>query len=546
MQNYFLRSNALGEPLVNRWYAWLMLLSPATTGLVTKNLHSKIMRSYLKNPETHKIVSKDSLMRGAPFIDFGEKQKVCEVENLLDSIESRWGYIIGFAEALEELNELMEETCDGHSLIPLYDELPEILKGYVELVYDTNSNPGFRVLEGLLYESDFYDDSAQEFSLSLVYRDDRPFVLSTPRVQESHKLMWKVPFSSPEVDTLFRAREYPISQQELEDFFARHFEDTNHNRELFWSLFEPAEQGQSPRVQLYKGDGVRIRYLGHACVLIETSGCSVLIDPIVSYGGVEGMDRYSFEDLPEKIDYVLLTHSHQDHVLLETLLQLRYKIRNIVVPKNISGSLQDPSLKLMLRKLNFENVIELDEMESFEISGGKITGLPFFGEHGDLHITSKTSFAVELLGRNMLFAADSNNLSPELYTHLSKLFPKFDVAFIGMECDGAPMSWLYGPVIGRPISRSMDQSRRLDGSDCDKAFDIISKFDCDHAYIYAMGKEPWLSYITSIEYTKKSKPLIESDKLVERCLSNSVISERLFGQKEIKLSTLNNSEVAYA
>lgn len=546
MRSYFLRPNAFGEPLVNRWYAWLMLLSPATTGLVTKNLHTKIMRSYLKNPETHKMVSKDSLMRGAPFIDFGEQQKVAEIEELLDSVESRWEHIIEFAAALEELNELMEENCDGHSLIPLYDELPNILKGYVELVYDINSNPGYRVLEGLLYESEFYDESAQEVALSILHRDDRPFVLSTPRVQENNKLMWAVPFSSPAIDTLFRAREYPISQQELDVFFERHFDSTPRNKELFWSLFELAEHGQQPRVNQYQGDDVRIRYLGHACVLVETVECSVIIDPIVSYGGVEGMDRYSFEDLPQQIDYVLLTHSHQDHVLLETLLQLRFKIRNVVVPKNLSGSLQDPSLKLMLRKLNFKNVIELEEMESFQIPGGKITGLPFFGEHGDLHITSKTSFAVELLGRHMLFAADSNNLVPELYTHLRKIFPKFDVAFIGMECDGAPMSWLYGPVIGRPISRSMDQSRRLDGSDCDKAFDIITKFDCSQAYVYAMGKEPWLSYITSIEYTNKSKPLIESDKLVALCQTQSIISERVFGQKEIKLNALVEQDGTYA
>jgi hypothetical protein len=33
----------------------------------------------------------------------------------------------------------------------------------------------------------------------------------------------------------------------------------------------------------FDGDGVRIRYLGHACLLIETSDVSLLIDPVISY-----------------------------------------------------------------------------------------------------------------------------------------------------------------------------------------------------------------------------------------------------------------------
>jgi L-ascorbate metabolism protein UlaG (beta-lactamase superfamily) len=57
---------------------------------------------------------------------------------------------------------------------------------------------------------------------------------------------------------------------------------------------------------------MKITFLGHAALLIETSSHRLVVDPFIT-GNDLAKDKINLEDL--RPDVILLTHAHQDHVL---------------------------------------------------------------------------------------------------------------------------------------------------------------------------------------------------------------------------------------
>ena len=523
----FFKQNILAEPLFNQWYAWPYLIPPASAAMYIANSHLKIMQSFVSAPQVHVSALKNPAMIGGPFINY-DAGKTPAIKSLIDKTLTEQKEMIELADAIGRLDQTLVGEATGYSMEAHYSKVPEILKGYVELVYDLRDNPSIRFIEGLLYKSKFYNTASQSIALSEINSDCRSFVFSTPRLESDGCLFLHAPFKSEALDELFRMKTAPQPLESIEDAFGL----TGEERDLFATFFSEEAPGPCHR---FGGDGVRIRYFGHACILIESRDVNLLIDPVISYRYNDEAGRQTFADLPEVIDFVLITHSHQDHLMFETLLQLRHKIRNIIVPRSSGADRVDPSAKLMLQSIGFGNVWELDELERIEIPGGHVMGCPFMGEHGDLNVRTKLAYYVSLLGRKIFAVADSNNLESRLYRHLHEITGEIDILFIGMECDGAPMSWLYGPLSTKPISRRNDQSRRFDGSTFEKGMAIVDILKPEQVYVYAMGQEPWCSFLTSIRYTDDSRPIVESNRLVAECHSRGLTAERLYGCKNIVL-----------
>jgi len=151
--------------------------------------------------------------------------------------------------------------------------------------------------------------------------------------------------------------------------------------------------------------------------------------------------------------------------------------------------------------------------------------LPARNRLKDLLEDCRASFPFELVGE----ASNGRETIDLLKQH------NVDILFLGMECEGAPMSWLYGPLLTKPLSRKNDQSRRFDGSTSKKGMEIVDILNPASVYVYAMGQEPWCTFLTSIQYTDESKPIVESNRLVEECRGRGIESERLYGKREMHI-----------
>jgi L-ascorbate metabolism protein UlaG (beta-lactamase superfamily) len=519
----FLRPNVIIEPLVDRFYAWLHTVAPAQAAMNLAFLQVPLLESYLQSPQVHINASSNPTLRGGFFVNI-EAGRSGEIRELLSSIKRDRAEMLRFAAAIAEAEEILRQGATGFDLTPLYPKLPTELSGLVELAYDTNNQPSMRYIEPLLYESSAYTEDRQSVQLSLDSGAERPFILSTPRLDSPDVLTLRIPFRHPGLEELFRARIKVSTLGRLRE--ALELGDAEADRLEGMLAAEPTLASDR-----HIDAGARIRYFGHACLVMQTPEAAIITDPWVN-ADASATDRFTYRDLPDHIDLALITHGHQDHIVLETMLQLRGRVGAVVVPRSSRGNLCDPSLALYLSHLGLP-VIEVDDFSEVEIPGGKVIATPFLGEHADLDIRGKSTYCVKIADRIVYVGADSSGIDPGLYRYVRDHVGKVDMAFLGMECAGAPLTWLYQALLTQPVTKKMSDSRTLSGSNAAQASAIMTELGASEAYVYAMGEETWLvAHVMATSYDEDSYQLKQVDEFMTWCASKGIKSGHLFGQHE--------------
>jgi L-ascorbate metabolism protein UlaG (beta-lactamase superfamily) len=504
----FLRPDAIVEPLVDGFYAWLHMVAPVQAAMNLAFAHVPLLESYLQSPMVHINASRNPALRGGYFVSI-EEDRSEEVRDLLAAIKRDRTELLDFAAAVAEAEELVRTTATGFDLTPLYSKLPPALSGLVEIAYDTSNQPAIRFIEPLVYQSSIYSEDRQSVQLSLETGVERPFVLSTPRLSSPDVLDLRIPFRHPGLEELFRSRVHGTTLNRLREMLAD----------------QPDLYGSR-----HIDDGARIRYFGHACLVLQTPQAAIITDPWVS-ADTSASGRFTYRDLPDYLDLALITHGHQDHVVPETLLALRGRVGTIVVPRPSRGNMADPSLALYLSHLGLP-VVEVDDFSEVEFPGGTVIATPFLGEHADLDIRAKSTYCVKFGGRTIFVGGDSSGIDPGLYRYMRGHVGPVDMAFLGMECAGAPLTWLYQGLFTAPVTKKMSDSRTLSGSNAEQAAAIMTELGAREAYVYAMGEESWLGHVMATTYNEDSYQLKQVAEFMTWCADHGIKSDHLLGQHE--------------
>jgi L-ascorbate metabolism protein UlaG (beta-lactamase superfamily) len=120
----------------------------------------------------------------------------------------------------------------------------------------------------------------------------------------------------------------------------------------------------------FESEGARIVYVGHATFLIQTRGKNLLIDPVwaervspLSFAGPRRVNPpgVAFDDLP-RIDAVLVTHNHYDHMDVDTIGRLWQRFRpRIVTPLGNDAILKAAVSGLSADTVDWDAVVDLGD-----------------------------------------------------------------------------------------------------------------------------------------------------------------------------------------
>jgi len=182
-----------------------------------------------------------------------------------------------------------------------------------------------------------------------------------------------------------------------------------------WIAKKDLKPGTRP-LPRYDG-GVRITFVNHSTFLIQVDGVNIITDPVWServspftFAGPKRMrpPGIAFDDLP-RIDLVLLSHNHYDHLDVATLKRIHDKYNpQFIVPLGVSAYLRSKKIDLVReldwwQKTSFGAAFTIECVPAQHFSGRGTfdrdktlwCGYAIHGNHGNVYFAGDTGYNPE-------------------------------------------------------------------------------------------------------------------------------------------------------
>jgi L-ascorbate metabolism protein UlaG (beta-lactamase superfamily) len=144
--------------------------------------------------------------------------------------------------------------------------------------------------------------------------------------------------------------------------------------------------------------GTRITWLGHATVLVTTpKGTNLLVDPFIAMNPKYPKDFI----LPAKIDYILLTHGHMDH-MADTVPAAAKHGSTVVAIYELADHVAAKGVKNTIG-MNLGGTVQLDDVAATMVEAKHSAGAQ--DETGTHYVGVAAGFVLSIAGGPVLYHA---------------------------------------------------------------------------------------------------------------------------------------------